>query len=67
MLDHPITLGGVLLALGFVAGLFAMAFGALMVFAAGMSDAGDDGTGGKGCAVFIVGLAILISCIVGIL
>jgi hypothetical protein len=64
-MHHAITIGGLLLALGILGGLLAAALGLLMLFAAGMSDAGDDGTGGKGCVTALVGIAVAIACIVG--
>lgn len=65
-MNHTITVGGLLLAVGVMGGLLAALFGALMFFAAGMSDAGDDGTGGKGCALFAGGLVVCIGCILGL-
>jgi hypothetical protein len=50
-----------------VGGLLMAAFGALMTFAAGMSDAAADGTAGRGCAVFVVGVALVVACVWGLL
>jgi hypothetical protein len=54
--NHSITLGDLLLGLLLIAGLGGIAFGALMVFAAGMSDAGDDGTSKQGCVTALFGI-----------
>jgi hypothetical protein len=62
-MNHAITIGGLLFSIGAFVGLLMAAFGLLMVFAAGMSDASDDGTGGQGCVVFIIGVVLLIGCI----
>lgn len=58
-MNHAITVGGLLLALGVLVGLIVSALGLLTIFAAGMSDAGDDGTGAVGCAVLVAGAALL--------
>jgi hypothetical protein len=65
-MNHAITIGGLLLGLGAVGGVLAACLGGLMVMAAGMSDAGDDGTGGAGCAVLIAGAIIAALCIAGL-
>ena len=66
-MNHAITIGGLLLGLGIVGGALAAMLGALMVAAAGMSDAGDDGTGGTGCAILIGGLVVAALCVAGML
>jgi hypothetical protein len=64
-MHHAITIGGLLLSLGILGGALATVLGLLMLFAAGMSDAGDDGTGGKGCVIALVGIVLAIACLVG--
>lgn len=54
-MNHAITIGGLLLGLSLIAGFITFASGILMMFAAGMSDAGDDGTGKSGCITMAVG------------
>jgi hypothetical protein len=66
-MHHAITVGGLLLSVGVIVGLIAAGLGLLMVFAAGMSDAGDDGTGGTGCAVLAGGVILTGLCIAGFL
>lgn len=65
-MNHAITVGGLLLALGGVAGGIAVFFGGLMLAAASMSDAGDDGTGGKGCAVMAGGALLIAGCLMAL-
>lgn len=66
-MDHAITLGGLLLFLAVIGGLVAAVFGTLMMFAGGMSDAGDDGTSGKGCVIAIIGAIIFGAALFGLL
>jgi hypothetical protein len=61
--NHAITVGGLLACLAAIGGLIAVAFGLLMLFAAGMSDASDDGTGGKGCTTSVAGLIVLVASV----
>jgi hypothetical protein len=61
--NHSITIGELLLALGALAGLGTVAVGALMMFAAGMSDAGDDGTGKNGCLFMLCGALVAVACL----
>lgn len=65
-MNHAITVGGSLLAFVILIGLGAAAFGALMVFAGGMSDdpAGGDETTSAGCVLLIGGAAVAIIGIV---
>jgi hypothetical protein len=65
-MNHPLTIGGLLLGIGVISGLLMAAFGALLTFAAGMSDAGDDSTGATGCALFVAGAACTIGCLIGL-
>lgn len=62
-MNHAITIGGLLLSLGVLAGLLTLAAGTLMMFAASMSDAGDDGTGKNGCICMICGALIAVACV----
>lgn len=67
-MNHAITVGGLLLTLGIIGGLIGSAFGALMVFAGGMSDnpsAGNDAAG-TGCLVLLGGLAMASLCALGL-
>jgi len=68
-MDHAITIGGLLLTLGLIGGFVALAFGALAVFAGGMSDApsaGNDATN-LGCAFLIAGALLFGGCLWGLL
>lgn len=64
-MNHAITIGGLILALGMIVGLLTAAFGALMLFAGGMSDAPSEGdaAGRQGCIVFLLGAALLVGCV----
>lgn len=65
-MNHAITIGGLLLSIGCFGGVAAAGIGLLMVMAAGMSDAGDDGTGSSGWAVLIAGVVVAALCIAGL-
>ena len=60
-----ITWFALLKALGIIAGLIAVAIGALMAFAGGMSDNPEagDAAGKQGCITAIVGLIVLLAAI----
>jgi hypothetical protein len=64
--NHAITIGGLLLSIGAVGGLACIGIGALMLFAGGMSDAGDDGTATSGCAIAVAGVCVAAFCIAGL-
>jgi hypothetical protein len=64
-MNHAITIGGLLLSVGALIGIGMFLFGGLMFFAAGMSDADDDGTAKQGCIVFALGAALTIGCLIG--
>jgi hypothetical protein len=66
-MNHPITVGGLILFVGALAGFLACGFGVLMFSAAMMSDAGDDGTGTTGCITFVAGAIVCLGCIAGLL
>lgn len=61
IMNHAITIGGLLLSIGALGGLITLAIGTLMMFAAGMSDAGDDGTGKQGCIVMVCGALVAVA------
>jgi hypothetical protein len=63
-MNHTVTIGGVLLILGMVAGLGMVAIGAMVTIAEGMSDAPSSGSGG--CITAAAGLALLVGCILGL-
>lgn len=65
MMGHTITIGGLLLSLGIIGGLLAIAFGLLDAFANGMADAAGD-NGKSGCIIFAVGLVVLVGSILGL-
>ena len=65
-MNHAVTLRDLLLGAGCFAGFCAIALGLLMFFAGMMSDAGDDGTSGNGCAVILGGAAVFVGCIAGL-
>ena len=60
-MNHAVTVGGILAVLMGLAGLLCLGFGALAVFAGGMSDApqaGDDASR-TGCIVLGIGAALI--------
>jgi hypothetical protein len=68
-MNHTITIGGLLLSAGVLAGLAMTGCGALAIFAGGMSDnpgAGADASK-QGCILALVGAALLVGCIVGLI
>lgn len=67
-MNHAITLGGLLCAIGIIAGILAILFGALEFMAGGMSDAPSEGNAAakQGCIVAAVGLVAVIGCLVGL-
>jgi hypothetical protein len=68
-MNHAITVGALLLALGLIAGLILCALGCLAVFAGGMSDnpkAGDD-AGRTGCILFVAGAVVFGGSLFGLL
>jgi hypothetical protein len=65
-MNHAVTIADVLFILGTIIGLIAGAIGVLMIAAAGMSDAGDDGTGSRGCIVLVIGGLLCAGCIGGL-
>lgn len=62
-MNYAITVGDILTVLGAIVGLAVLAFGFLMVFAAGMSSnpSASDEVGGKGCWTLFAGLVIIIA------
>jgi hypothetical protein len=66
-MNHAITVGGLLLSLGLLAGLLASLGGFMAVLAEGMSDAPSADNGKSGCAAIIVGLILMIGCAIGLL
>lgn len=64
-MNHAITVGGLLLSVGIIAGLIAAAVGVLMAFAGGMSDSPAEGEAAskRGCIVLAIGLALVGGCI----
>jgi hypothetical protein len=64
-MNHAITVGGLLLAVGALIGLAIAAFGVLEIFAGGMSDAPAEGdaAGKNGCVLLICGALIFVACI----
>lgn len=67
-MNHAITIGGLLLSLGVLVGLAMTAFGALAIFAGGMSDAPEAGadTTRQGCMIALPGAMLLAMCIIGL-
>jgi hypothetical protein len=65
--NHPITIGGLVLSLGLLAGLLALGGGLLAVMAEGMSDAPSEDNGKSGCLTAIVGLILVIGCAIGLI
>lgn len=68
-MNHAITIGGLLLGIGMLVGFLALAFGALALFAGGMSDspsAGDDASR-TGCIALVVGAVLFALCLWGLL
>ena len=64
-MDHTVTVGNLLLIAGLVVSLLVTGFGALMVFAGGMSSnpsAGDEASK-RGCVVFLIGLVVFLFCL----
>ncbi len=68
-MNHAITLGGLLLFLACVGGFVAAAFGALMTFAGGMSDAPAQGSAASsgGCLTAVIGAAVFGASLWGLL
>jgi hypothetical protein len=68
-MNHAITLGGLLLFLAAAGGLVAIALGALTFFAGSMSDspAAGDAAGKQGCIILLVGLAVFVGSLWGLL
>lgn len=67
-MNHAITIGGLLLTVGVIAGLAAAAIGLLMIFAGGMSDApaaGDEASK-QGCIVALIGVVLLVGCLLAV-
>jgi hypothetical protein len=66
-MNHAITVGGMLLFLAFVVGLSSAAFGLLMIFAGGMSDAPGlgDTYARNGCVLSVVGAALVAISVIG--
>jgi hypothetical protein len=64
-MSHAITVGGLLLGLGVLAGLGLVGVGVLTAFAAGMASVPDEKTGRTGCILFVVGFVLLVGCLVG--
>jgi hypothetical protein len=66
-MSHAITLRDLLLFLGAAAGLLTAGVGVLMFFAGMMSDAASyNGSTGRGCLAFFVGVLVLVGCIVAL-
>lgn len=65
-MNHAVTIKDLLFTIAAFAGFVASGIGGLMVMAGAMSDAGDDGTSGRGCGILVVGAAVLIGSIIGI-
>ena len=65
-MNHAITIGGLLLGAIAFWGALMGAIGVLMFFAGMMSDAGDDGTSGRGAIIFFIGLALFIGGLIGL-
>ncbi len=68
MMNHTITIGGLLLALGLLAGVAIVGFGLLAYFAAGMSDNGEASADAErsGCKFLIIGAALAAASIYGL-
>lgn len=65
-MNHAITIGGLLLGIGAFVGFGCAALGVLMMFAAGMSDATDDGTGKSGCICLVCGILVAAACLLAL-
>jgi hypothetical protein len=64
-MNHAITLSDLLLTLGVIGGIVCILFGVLSAYGNMMADtAGDEGK--SGCIITLIGLAILIGSIAGI-
>jgi hypothetical protein len=67
-MNTTITIGGLLCALGIIAGIGLTGIGALAIFAGGMSDSPQAGADAskQGCIIAGVGLVLLVGSIVGL-
>lgn len=61
-MNHAITIGGLLLSVGALVAVASIAFGAVEIFAQGMSDAPQENQG-AGCIFLVGGAALLIGCV----
>jgi hypothetical protein len=66
-MNHPITLGGLLLSLGVIVGVPITASGFIWTFSEGMKPAPDAGDGWGGCLLALVGIVLTIGCSVGLM
>ena len=65
-MNHAITIGGLLGTVGLMAGLGAIGFGLLWMFAEGMSDAPSD-NGKGGCITMAAGAVLAAFCIASLI
>jgi hypothetical protein len=67
-MNHPVTIGGMLLVGGFAFGIVLLLCGTLALFAGGMSDNPEAGDGASraGCICCLLGAAVLVLCIMGL-
>lgn len=66
-MSHAITVGGLLAAIGILAGFVMSAGGVLALFAAGMSDAPSQVNSKPGCIAIVLGIALMASSIWAVL
>jgi hypothetical protein len=62
-MNHAITVGGLMAAIGIFVGVIAMLLGALGFMAEAMSDAPTEGNGATGCAAILGGMLLIVGCV----
>lgn len=64
-MNHPITIGGLLLGIGVVAGTLTAAYGVMDAYGNMMADAAGD-NGKQGCSVMVCGALIAVACLLAL-